>query len=262
MKNFVGETMLGWKMFTHSIGMVFSDFKASLQISGVLYAAVLAAQYFLLKPLVEMAEVGGELTAPVLLSSLAGIIISIVAGLWIAVSWHRYVLLGENSGGVLPPFEGRVVLSYFWRGILIGLVGFVVMFIIGFIVGAIMYVLRPLLTSLGLNAEMILIFLLYIPAFAVFYRLSPVLPAVALGKSMSLREAWNATSELRGAILTLAFIVFAVSVALYWLTGLLFPTGLISMIIQNGVIGWISTMVGVSILTTIYGMAIEGRELP
>ncbi|AML50882.1 hypothetical protein [Falsihalocynthiibacter arcticus] len=254
--------MLGWKMFTHSIRMVFSDFKTSLQISGVLYAAVLFVQFFLFRSQFEVVEAGREIVTPSLIPLLAIIIISVVASLWIAVSWHRYVLLGENGGVMLPPFRGRDMLGYLWRSVLIGLTVLVVALFLLFIMTAISLVLRPFLSSVGPRGLAFLSVILFTPAFAVFYRLSPVLPAAALGKSLTLREAWIATKDMRGAILTLAFLTMAISGALQLLASLILPAGLVSLMFQNAVLGWVSMMVGVSMLTTVYGMAIEGRELP
>jgi len=94
------------------------------------------------------------------------------------------------------------------------------------------------------------------------YRLALILPASSVDKRLGLGEAWAATSGATGDIVVLALIsaVAAVVIGLPSLvfTGPLLPLG----ILWDAAVTWLSLMVGISILTTLYGHYVEGRPLP
>ncbi len=91
-------------------------------------------------------------------------------------------------------------------------------------------------------------------------RLGLVLPAVAVGKQMTFRESWTATAALSFAILTAILILVVLNVVVSGVLGLLFRGSVVFGILDL-VVGWVSVMVGLSILTTIYGHAVEGRPI-
>ena len=173
--------------------------------------------------------------------------------LWVAVAWHRFVLL-EERGGSLPTFHGSRMFAYF-------VVIFLMM--IGLALGA---------GAAGAIAGIALsnitpLFVLAMLAIAVatlwaFYRLSPLLPAAALGESMGVKQAWEATASISGAVLgaALLLILFALlcggAAMLVW-----FQVNILIGVILMGVVQWAYTMVGISVLTTIYGIAVEGRNI-
>ena len=101
----------------------------------------------------------------------------------------------------------------------------------------------------------------YVPLAVVSYRLGTSLPAVALDEGGPFMAGWDATRGENGTIAVLALvtvlIVFGSSViGLYVLIGI---TPLF--VAWNIVFNWLAMMVGVSVLTTLYGHFIEKRAL-
>lgn len=194
---------------------------------------------------------------------LVAFIVALVTGLWIAVAWHRFVLLEESPGAAFPPFRGSLMLSYFYRGFLIGLVvGF-----LGAILGLLLYFVWTFaLGAFGVRPRAALVDFLMslsvgIPMMALFYRISPILPAAALGDKMTFNEAMTATGSRMSTWLGLAAIMTVVSAILslvaLFLMGISLPVAIVWAVLQQ----WVMIMFNISILTTIYGHYIEGREL-
>lgn len=93
----------------------------------------------------------------------------------------------------------------------------------------------------------------------IFLRLCVLLPAAALGRKMGVVEAWKATSKMRfdmWVVVALMAILQAISQATA-----LFLYGVPGGSIISMLIGWIIMILGVSIVTTIYGICVENREL-
>ena len=239
--------MTGWRIFVHSVQLVLRNLSSALRVSLVLYAVQAAAQvaFFL-----SVTENAGTLqpSLPVVLLSILGV----VASLWIAVAWHRFVLAEEYPAGWLPRWHGGSILLYFWRSLLIGL-------LVVALVVAVGVVLALALGTTGIG--IVLVPLLATTAAAVlFFRLSPWLPAAALDRPMDLPDAWSRTAGRTGDLLVLALIT-GIFTTLLELPGLLGGGASLFGLVYGLVLGWIGTMVGASILTTIYGITVEGRAI-
>jgi hypothetical protein len=108
--------------------------------------------------------------------------------------------------------------------------------------------------------------LVAIPAFlflsAVWFRLAIVLPGTAIGRPMTLAEGWKATEGMTGTLIGVAFLfgIFE-NLADFATDKLLIGSPLIGGLLSF-VIYWIVMIVGVAILTTLYGHLVEGREIP
>ena len=114
--------MKGLRIFTHSVKLVFDNFGMALRISGVLYLGggllmflAIVAGYVRL----EQAGLAGKAAPWGWL--ILGVAIFSFCFLWIAVAWHRYILLNEVPTGLVPRFNGGAMLAYFGRGLLIGI---------------------------------------------------------------------------------------------------------------------------------------------
>jgi len=92
-------------------------------------------------------------------------------------------------------------------------------------------------------------------------RLAVSLPAVAIGKTMGIKEAWGATAPLAMAIFGVAVILVAFNLLVGAAMGQIFASGSYVGLVVNLLVQWFTLMVGVSILTTIYGHVVEGRDL-
>lgn len=248
----------------HSLRQVFGNLAAALRISGVLYAVqavaglVLGVNFLLDENAMQQAMATGEFPwAKIALLML----ISLVISLWIVVAWHRYVLLNEASAGV-PTFRGDQMLAYFGKSLLIGLVMIPIILVASIAIGLIMVPLSmvaggttPLLISMVAGV------LVLMPMSVIATRLSLILPAAALGESMTLKQSWGATSGKTMTIAALMIVLFGASLLVdlpaQWLFG---PASVVTML-WAFFTGWFKMMIGASVLTTLYGIYVEDRRL-
>lgn len=241
---------MGWKIFSHSVFLLNHNLRDALRISSPLIAAMVLSLVLGGAMAIDNLEAGmpANSGANLLLQLLTGF-----AGLWVAVAWHRFVLL-EEHGGSLPLFHGRRMLSYF----LVILLLMLVLVIAGGAAGA----LAGMLFSGSSVVFFAAVVAIGVSVMWAFYRLSPLLPAAALGEPLGVKQAWDATSEISGSVLMAALFLIFFS----FLSGLaamliMFQVSIVIGMILIGVLQWAYTMVGISILTTIYGIAIEGRNI-
>ncbi len=252
--------MSGWKIFLHSARMVSNNLIEAFRISLLLYAVQVAVNIWFMG---QHGEAIQAMQSGMMMSVPDGywpswgltIAVSTLTSLWIAVGWHRFVLMQENPTAVLPQFHGNQIVAYLIKSLLLGLrvgvIAVIVMMIAGFALGAI----------LG-NAGALLGVLIVV-AFSVYllYRWGLVLPAAALGNTMSFKESWDSTALASGAIWQLS--VVALGATFLVMLPQIMSSDLTSLInqIYTYVLNWIIMMVGVSVLTTLYGVYHEGRDL-
>ncbi len=251
----------GWKIFLHSLRMVFGNFGAALRVSLVPYLMQVAVSFYVFmkfRTVFQMIQAGMTPQMPpgFIGLSLLSAAVTLITSLWIAVAWHRFVLLEEEPGAIMPKFHAAEMARYFGISLLISLI----MLVIGF---AAMIVMMILMSIAGPSPFMMLIgtFVVIIPLVYVFYRLSPALPAAAIGRRLSLGEAWNATAPAGSAIFTIAILGAVAGIILQLPSVLDANPGSIINLVYGQVTGWIVMMVGISVLTTIYGVYVEGREI-
>lgn len=195
-------------------------------------------------------------------------IASIVAYCSIAVNWHRYVLLDEVAEGWQRLRIDSLMWRYIGNAILIGLVlfagGFVAILVFSFVGWA-------LSSALG-EASLIVIVpgaaALYAYAIVSAYRLAVKLPSVALGRNdFSMGDAWRATAgnfwQILGLVLLFFICLLLVGLAIFVLTyviGQMGTLGLSILIAIQVAVNWVATILGVTLLTSLYGFFVEGRE--
>lgn len=263
--------MKGVQIFSHSLRQVMNNLPAAVRVSGVLYLA-LAVLGLILDGLVlsgsgmNPADRGDGMGFGALLM----LAIPLVAGIWIAVAWHRYVLLAEDPGALLPPFAGGLVWAYFVNSLLIGIVLIVGGMIIGMVGGMIIGMVVPILMQggegigirwLGIAQRLLITVFIEIPIIFVGLRLAAALPGAALGVRHPFMAGWQATKGEWRPILGLSVIM---GIA-FWVINLIgvFVFGGFGLMAQIWQIisGWPVMMVGLSILTTLYGHYVEKRPL-
>lgn len=238
---------MGMKLFMQAVRLVLNNLNDALRISALLYfvpaivAAVLLA--------------GGDPAAPPPPLAMLVSLIAFIGGLAIAVAWHRFILLDERPTGWLPAFDGRRMLVYFGYSLLLSLVAFAIALVVGMVLGI-----------FAVMGGVVLVILTgFVTVFVVLvigYRLALILPASSVDRPLRLGEAWAATSGATGDIVALAFISAIASVVIS-LPSLVF-TGPLSAVglLWGALVNWLSLMVGISILTTLYGHYVEGRPIP
>jgi hypothetical protein len=250
--------MKGWQILMHSVRQVTGNIGPAIRISGVLFVvqivvALALGQSMMLGAMEPQQTPSAGMAAGILIASL----VAIICSLWIAVAWHRYVLREELAPGLLPTFRGDRILGYFGIGLLIGLIMIIPAVVVGAVSGA---VVAAFSQGIGLLSILLIQAMVQTVIGAFALRLSTILPGVALEPGRRVSEGWNATRGEMGTFFGLSFLcamalllVTAIAIALqrFGLAG----TG------WEIVAQWTVTMVGVSILTTLYGHYIEKRPL-
>ena len=246
---------MGFRIFFHSVSLVFGQLSGAFRVSGALYLMSLvlsAIGFYFLPPGVF----GQQPTIPWQLM-VAGVLATLLY-LWIAVAWHRFVLLDEVPNGAVPTFHQDRLLAYLGRGLQAGAV------LLG--AGIALFIISLILLMIGGPSPIAVLVIGFI-ALTIFllisYRLAPMLPAAAIGRPVGVAAAWTATSGASGTILVLAAISAIASLIIDLPINLLklMPAGVWLVFAWVGIMGWVKLMVGVSILTTLYGVYIEKRTI-
>ncbi|MEM6478910.1 MAG: hypothetical protein AAF647_07670 [Pseudomonadota bacterium] len=189
---------------------------------------------------------------------LTNVVASLILGAWLAVGWHLFVLAEEYPSGFFPPFRSSEVFLYI--GKLMTLVGLGVLCLLPIglglgLIGSVLGESAGMLFILGAFGVVLVFYLLW-----AFTRLSVILPAASVGKNMALREAWATTETLGLSLLGAALIVGLFGAVLQALS-LVFMSSVALFVLASGLAGLIATLLTVSLATTIYGVAVEGRQL-
>lgn len=253
--------MKGLQILTHSIRQVIGNLDGAIKVSLVPYAIQALAGILLLGGAMGMAQNGGPG------AGMAGmgfgwflfIIVALVTSMWIAVAWHRYILLNERPAGFVPPFNPDRILAYFLRSLGYVILMILVALVLGLVVGGL---LAPLVVNGRVGLFMILsALLIQLPIVILSFRLTAGLPGAALGQGSDFMAGWQATSGATMDIAVLAVIAVVANLILTLIDVYVFGGLWILSLIWDLIVGWLVTMVGISILTTLYGHYVEKRPL-
>jgi len=247
---------MGLRIFLHSVRLVFGQLGAALRISAVLYIIGMAIGAIgLYYQYQAFASEGSQAGA---WQFFVAALISVVPYLWIAVAWHRFVLLDEAPRAIVPTPPGDRIWSYFGRAIQMGLL------IIVFAIGCGLLLTVAMVASNGSPVLALPIMFVFVAVgVLITYRLAPMFPGAAIGQSVGVGEAWKVTSGASGTFFILA-ILSAIGSFVLDLPGELLarlPGSPFTVLTWVAVSSWVKLMVGVSILTTIYGVYVEKRSI-
>ncbi len=248
--------MLAVQIILHSIRLILRNWRSLLQIFAVplallIISAIVGQNY--MREMMEQSRPASQISVgPVMLGNLA----AVLAFLWAAVAWHRFVLLNERPAP-LPPVRPMRILAYLGYTLLIALMLAALLFPAMFLVGAIA-------SGSPLSARVILLVFLT-AASTLALRLAVALPGVAIGEPQPLQRALVATSGTWG---TLALIVI-VGIVVENLLGTLLvqlalklgSEGATTMAVIAGLRDGLGTMLSLSVLTTLHGYYVQGRSL-
>ena len=249
--------MKSWLLFQRSVLLVFDNFLPALRITILPFAIAAAGFVLLFQQFFDAASAPGEVTIPTSFFPLFILVflLCIAVWLWIVVAWHRYILLEESSGSWIPKWNGAEMLSYFGRAFLLSLAMIPISFVI----------LGVLSAVLGGTGNVAALFIVGALASAIvgifFFRICAILPAAALGKNLTFGEAWAATKGEAGTAVGLGILFYGGSYLLNLPLTMGGPQSGLIALVYSVVVSWVTTMVGVSILSTVYGHYIEGRAL-
>ncbi len=213
-------------------------------------------------------------TTATILSLVMGIF-NILAYSSIAVNWHRYVLRDEMPVGMQRLRLDSLTLRYFFN-----VIGIII--IIAVMSGLITIPIVLLLIGMGVSVigsgnelnggAAVLMTIVILPLIALvlvtFYRLSVKLPAIALDRhDFGFGDAWRATQNnfwrFLGLFLLLALCSIVVLLAILAATYIFKNFGIVGLSISLAIqvmLNWLTTIFGVTILTSLYGYFIESRD--
>lgn len=247
--------MTGFILFQNAVLRVLRHLDEALAVSGLIWIGILILQILTFGSVDMEGLAAGDPAAAsgnaMMLLFLANIVMAI-GSCWIAVEWHRFALEGKRPTSAFPSWSGGRIMSYLFLSILIGiLIGLVV----GVLGGVVLTVFGGMMAqSVG---ALFLIVLIGLPAAFLFLRISPVLPGVALGNKLSMGEAWQATKPYSGPILQAAILSIAVLIVIQVIAPI-FGSGIIGLLYELAA-GWVLLMINVSLLSSIYELAVKGQ---
>lgn len=262
---------MAFQIIRHAFRMIFGNLGQALRVSIGPYV-ILILGYLLLFLIAGQAGAFAQLTsgAGTLPEDFSGMAVIALLALipftlfvlgWIAVSWHRFILLEEYSG-ILPAVSGRPIWPYVGRsilyGLLIGLIAIPVFLIVGMI--AMPFVGSEPTAALTLPALMIFVGVAAFLSF-IWFRIGLALPSVAVGEPITMGQAWEASRSMSGTIFGVALLLMAINGIATFVVNQVSAIAPIIGVVADIAVQWTILMLGVSILTTFYGHLIEKRPL-
>ncbi|VVT05817.1 membrane hypothetical protein [Rhizobium sp. EC-SD404] len=170
--------MAALRIFLHSVRMAIGNLAEAVRVFGLLYVPI-AAMDFLPDP--EEGSSAASSVSYFFYVALPEWLLFLFLFSWMAIAWHRYILLGERFRTILPPFRRDRWVAYARLTVLLTLI-MVVLVAAGF--GALYSVvvwfdLPALIMSGGYGIGLV--------ALVVFYRLSIALPASSVDQPLSIK---------------------------------------------------------------------------
>ena len=257
--------MKGFRIFRHSVRQLVGNIGPALRISAVL-TVILQMLGYLIDVQGDLARYGimlatfGSGVFP-WKSVLPYLAFSLLSGCWIGVGWCRYVLMEDQPGTILPLFRPSRIAAYLLALVVLILASVVAGFLLGFLTGFVLGFLKAL-NVIGETVSSVLFVVLVLPVSIVLaLRFSLILPAAAIGEKPSLTTAWRATRGQGPAIFVATVLVILVIVLVALPAAFVFQPLSAPAWIWQGVIGWVTLMLGLSLSATLYGHYVQGRSL-
>lgn len=265
--------MKGFQIFFHALRMVFGNVVPVIKITliptllmnAVIFGLNMKRLYFSVPP--EANPSSGPTPINLLVEDMNGtfwfsitasLLIMVATWLWMAVGWHRFILL-EEKPTILPKLHLGRMLGYFGYSILIAVILFIAAVILGIVVQAIVLgLLSPLNTVV---AAVVATIAIHVPLSLLFYRLSMVLPGVAAAEFVEFGDGWTTTRDDIWAIIVLSIVSSVACYVFLEVGGVMFSAGGIITFAWSILSEWVIFVVGLSILTTLYGHYIQKRPL-
>lgn len=248
----------------HAFAMIFNNPGATVRAIAPGLALIVGPWLALLLLAPEIAQAMMERgTTEISVQTAGQILIGMAVMFWglvlMVIIWHRFVLLAgpDRDAGLAPSFG--IILGYIWRSILLGLIAMAIGFAVFLLAGLIMAALSatPIAPLVGLISGFLSVALI---SWALT-RFSLVLPAIAIGKRMEIGESWELTGPVSGTVFWLAVGLSLVNVVFTLLVGLVVTDSLLVSGLAQMVSSVVVTLLGASVLTTLYGILVEGRVL-
>lgn len=245
----------GWNLFKHAVSMVSSNLAQAVRISLpwiILIVALVLGGAFLFRKMVATESPPMQTFATF---GVFGVIVAvIIIGSIIAIQWHRYILLDELPRGY---FKGWRKLNYwgYTKQILKVSLYLIVISYFGSVLIALVtpeetQFLTPVILSVVLSF--------------VYLRMSIGFTAIAMGKTgLSTGASWRISKDFREVLFVNAVLLALLNALPRFLSFALTGPEFLSFIpdLMSLATMWFSMMVGLSLLTTLYGHYIEKRAI-
>ena len=241
--------------------MLLDNISVALRLS-VFPFLVLGAAFYLLTifPMEGLAQADdiSSATGPFLFGILALIATYLIVLVWVAVGWHRYVLQSVEPHLAWPVWKRDRIWAY--AGAFLRIIPLSILFCF---VALLIFIIPAALFNGGnvsTNDGTLLGFLLGVVISYITMRLSLVLPAAAIGEFMRAPDSWSITKEYSKPIFVAALCVGVLTA----IPNLLLLTPLapiVGGVVYFLVAQWFLFMLGISIMTALYGFVVEKREL-
>ena len=242
----------GYRMLQHVVRQVFGNLGQAARLTLLLTAGPMLVLIYLSAQTVPGPGGVPQPDNPGLM--LVFLLVNLVTTAWAAVGWHRYVLREEYGTGIVPQWRGQNIRSYIGRLIVLSLVLIAVAIVFLLFLVAIMAVSQSPTMAWFLSLGAMIGFSWLI------VRLGLTLPAAALGERLSLRESWAETRPVSTDILVpVVVLALAISIVSGAVTAV-FGTALVGLVL-SALVYWVQILLNLSLMTTVYGMQIEGRAL-
>ena len=260
------------KIFRRSVLIVSDNLKEAFRISGAIFVAAVfassALNVFLTGDLIigppqfqTVTNDSGQdqlmalnFSSEKMIALLGGNFIFFIAMSWIAIAWHRFILIEESGNQLIPIWNNLRVLKYSIKTIAI-ISSVIFILIIPF------SMLNIFINGLGLVAILPIVnILLFISFYYLFFRAGLVLPSIALDETMSIRKSFRETKDISNEIWGLAAIVITMILSIGIISGILAPSNIIGVLVTS-FFQWIVVMISASLMTTLYGHVVERRPI-
>ncbi|MFN0194818.1 MAG: hypothetical protein ACKVP5_23050 [Aestuariivirga sp.] len=256
-------------IFSHSIRSVIDNIGFAFHVSWPWMLAILPIHVGTSVYAALNMPTGAEpYNAAVVVSGILSAAATMVAFASIAVNWHRYILLDE-----IPQGAQRLRLdSTVWRYVGNTLLIFLIMILILIIPSVILAILTAFGGAVGAVIGGLVMIAAFLFAIAYFYRMSVKLPSIALGRrDYSISTALKDTDGNTARFIGLAALFFVVAIAIgllvlalqYAIVGIDAGVGpgLYAILAIQLILNWLTTIWGVTLLTSLYGYFAEGRDV-
>ncbi|WP_421694648.1 hypothetical protein [Aestuariivirga sp.] len=265
--------------FKHVLRATFGHIGPAFQMSWPWMALIAAIQavdlfFFADMPPSSDPEFWTQITPGLVLTGFLILLVSTFGFASIAVNWHRYILLGEAAEGGQKFRMDRLVWRYLGNIMLLQL-GMLAANLVAVAVLVIAYlILSQAMPQYAAGSILGFVFIAWLVwLFLAFTRYSTKLPAIARGREdYSFGRAWEDTRGHSGALfgfwsllllllLAVGLVLLIPALGIRYGLGLTNQTGLF---LSNGlqfVVNWVLMILGVTMLTTQYGIFAEGREV-
>lgn len=253
------------QIMRHTIMMVLGNLTDALKASILpfLIAIAITVAVFAIVGLNMDVIVSGPMTGNTMPEQSAGALLGILLLIpvylfvfaWVAVTWHRFVLL-EEYPGILPQIGDRPIWPYVGKSLMLAIIFILIAIPLGIVVGI---VASPFMALSPFLAGSVVAIVMGLIVSYLWLRWALILPSTALGTNMTMSESWQASSRVSRTILGVSFLLILMNFVLSQIA-VLIGANIVGLIISL-IVNWFTLMVGISILTTLYGHLVENREL-